>query len=80
MKREIHCIGCKETFREQFPNNDPYPGEHIKVVSGFAISDMICDGCGDSLWAGRECAAVSIWTDRGGIPYYEWEREFISEG
>jgi hypothetical protein len=80
MKREILCMGCKADFRQQFPDDNPYPGEHIKIVSGFAGFDMVCDGCGCPVGLWTECAAVSIWADRGGIPYYEWEREFISEG
>jgi len=79
MKREILCLECKKTFREQFPDDNPYPGEHIKIVSGFAGLDLVCDGCGDPLMTGYRCAAVSIWSDRGGIPYSEWEGEYISE-
>jgi hypothetical protein len=77
MKREILCLECKTDFREQFPVDNPYPGEYIKIIAGAAIVLLICDGCGDELAIGCRCAAVSIWTDRGGIPYYEWEGEFI---
>lgn len=82
MKREIICEKCEGETRKLFPNANPYPGEHVKFVKGKAKKDLICDSCADELTAileGDDCCAFSIWADYGGIPYYEWEHEFITE-
>ena len=81
MKREIICEKCEVKKRKLFPNENPYPGEHIKFVKGKAEKELICDGCTDynPIHKGENCCAVSIWADYGGIPYYQWESQFIIE-
>jgi hypothetical protein len=79
MKRDILCNKCAKDRREQYPTDTPYPEEHIKFVHGTARGDMLCDGCTyrTEIKKGEECCAFSSWADYGGIPYNEWEHEFI---
>ncbi len=76
MKQMILCDTCKPWWIDRCRNN-PYPEEKIKVVSGIAKNNYICDTCGTMLEKGTPCAAVSISVDRGGVPYYEWEHDYI---
>lgn len=46
LKREIFCPKCAQAARTQFPTEQPYPGEHVKFVPGFAKSPFRCDHCG----------------------------------
>ena len=77
MKQQIICQKCEAYERQQFPMENPYPGEHVKFVKGTAIDAMICDLCGKSLNAWEQVCAFSIWADHGGQPYYEWEFDYI---
>lgn len=79
MKRDILCPKCARERKKRYPTSEPYPGEHIKFVKGVALKDMLCDACGKrtEIPKGSEAYAFSVWADYGGIPYYEWEKEFI---
>lgn len=81
MKQDILCTRCAKDRRKQFPDDNPYPGEHIKFVKGIAKKDMLCDGCATKtpIKKGEPCIAASIWADYGGVPYYEWEDKFINK-
>lgn len=74
MKREIVCVECYERLK---PERKSYPGEYIKAVHGTARESFLCDICGKSIPKGDKCIAQSIWADYGGIPYYEWEFEYV---
>jgi hypothetical protein len=52
--------------RQEF-KDEPYPGEYVKYIGGWAS--------GNNIKSGEPCIAYSIYTDR--TPYYEWEGEFI---
>ena len=77
MKQQIICPACKDINRELFKTDTPHPGEHVKFVSGFALSDFVCDDCAVPIEKDTECCAFSIWADYGGIPYYPWENDCI---
>ena len=77
MKREIVCPKCELKLRKLFPKESPYPGEHVKFINGLASIDFICDQCGEPILTKNECAAVSFWADYGGIPYFEWEEDYL---
>ena len=77
MKREILCQSCEEKVRKLFPVESPYPGEHIKLVNGKSLKNMVCDGCDKFIIEGEAVCAFSIWADYGGVPYYSWESDFI---
>lgn len=77
MKREILCSKCEPELRALFPTDTPYPGEHVKFVNGKANKDLICDQCGQPIKTNDNCVAMSMWADYGGIPYYEWEPEYL---
>ena len=79
MKREILCKFCKFEIRKLFPTDTPYPQEHVKFVNGHAKQDFICDSCGTEISKSDPCTAFSSWAEYGGIQYYEWEYEFISQ-
>ena len=78
MKREILCPICRANRRKLFPTDNPYPEEHIRFVDGIAKIGMLCDSCIITISPGDECTAFSGWADYGGIPYYEWEPEYIT--
>ena len=82
MKRMIACEKCSH---RPIPS---FEGEWFKRVHGVAKNDMLCDWCstgsGDNLEAtpikkGDKCSAESMGLDGHGIPYYEWESEFITK-
>lgn len=77
MVRKILCKECEAKSRKLFPNESPYPGEHIKFVSGKANMMYICDDCVAPIFKNDEICAFSIFTDYGGIPYYSWEEEYL---
>jgi len=77
LKREILCEKCKAKLRKLFPTDHPYPGEHVKFVSGKSRDNCICDYCGAEIHAGDPACAFSIWADRGADPYREWESLYI---
>lgn len=78
MKRMILCPRCSERFRDDFPNDEPYPGEHVRVVPGINREDCVCDTCNAVIRQNEKCYAVSIWVDGRGIKYYEWEHVFLN--
>ena len=73
MKRDISCDECAEKWRAAVGK---YPGEHIKIVKGTALSDFSCDGCNAHLEKGSIVHAVSLYTAR--TPYLPWEDECIN--
>jgi len=78
MTQKILCIPkCRDEIRALFKSDEPYPGEHVKFVNGLAINSYICDDCNVQIAPGELCCAHSIWVDYGGVPYYDWEDEFI---
>ena len=77
MKREIVCSGCEPKLRKLFPTESPYPGEHVKFVRGLSIIKCVCDSCGQDIKVAEIVCAFSAWADYGGIPYSEWEDEYI---
>lgn len=86
MKREIRCKECTDNLfkytgakyiAELGKFVDIYPGEHAKRKFGKAIRNYSCDICGCDIAKNYECFAVSFWADYGGVPYYEWEHEYI---
>ncbi len=88
MKREILCKECCENIIPKIFNVEPtksntttanpYPLEYIKLMRGEAKNTYLCDMCGVVIEKDQICYAFSIWSDRGGIPYYEWEEDFIN--
>ena len=78
-KRELLCGTCAPGARLQFPNPEPYPGEHVKFVDGAAVDKFICDGCGALIAKGDATTCLSIWADYGGQPYAPWENHYIDE-
>lgn len=75
MKRMIACEKCSH---EPAPY---YPGEWFKRVTGTAKKEMICDYCYPQkiIPQGAKCAAESMGVNGHGIPYYQWEGEYIQE-
>ena len=71
MKREILCLKCGG---QKLPQ---YDGEHNKSKRGNAQEEFLCDQCAGKIPQGSPCYARSIWMDGQGIPYYEWEGEYI---
>lgn len=77
MKRELQCRECAEHLKNVF-NKTPAPGEHVKYVEGvLKLSGLICDFCGRPLEVGKNVYCMSIWADYGGVPYYQWEHEYV---
>lgn len=75
MKREIVCPPCAVDLRNLFRSDNPYPGEHLKFLPGFALDDFFCDHCGGAIFTGEDCTAYSVWTDN--TPYFSWESDYI---
>jgi len=81
MKRQIICMKCNKEYWNLFNligDEATAAGEHIKNIKGMALREYLCDFCGTTIKQSEKCTANSIWSDRGGIPYFEWENEFIS--
>jgi hypothetical protein len=78
MKQEIICKECLPNLQTLFPTDNPYPGEHVKLVEGKAKNNFICDQCGKEIVAEDKCVAFSVWADYGGVPYYNWEGKYLS--
>lgn len=79
MKREVLCKDCAVQMRKMFPNDSPYPGEHVKFVNGKSKVQCICDRCSKPINPGDEICAFSSWADYGGVPYSEWEDEYLEK-
>jgi len=79
MKREILCPKCRINVRKLFPTDNPYPGEHVMFIDGMALMQYRCDNCDNTILPGDKCTAFSSWADYGGVPYYEWEGEYINK-
>ena len=71
MKREI----VSEPEISMFEKLPDYPGENVKIVSGYAIHDYLCDQTARPIRAGDFCYAVSIYRDG---EYYQWEQEYLN--
>ena len=78
MKRLIVCSSCEVKQHKLFPVESPYPGEHVKFVSGTALSSFVCDDCDSPINVGESACAISMWADYGGVPYFPWESESIA--
>jgi hypothetical protein len=86
MTREIQCPQCADRSYHLFSNDQPAKPrvidlphkEHIAFHFGHAIVSCLCDSCNQPINPGDNAWAISIWSDRGGIPYYPWEHDFIS--
>ena len=76
MKREIRCTDCSKKLQASVK---PVLFEHLKIVPGRSRKQCVCDDCCCRIQAGDPCDAISIWSDLGGIPYYEWEKDFLKE-
>jgi hypothetical protein len=76
MVRKIECKKCEAASKKMFPTESPYPGEHVKFVTGTANKNMICDHCGKRITKDEVVCAFSIFTDR--TPYMPWEEEFVT--
>jgi len=77
LKQEIVCVICKDKLKKLFPNDTPFPGEHVKFVSGTANKNYICDHCGKQINENKNCWAFSIWAENSLAGYYEWEKEYL---
>jgi len=77
MVRKILCKKCEEESRKLFPTSSPYPGEHIKFVQGTIKRACFCDNCDTHIHTKDQVCAMSIYADYGGIPYFEWEDEYL---
>ena len=73
MKRMIACEKCSHRPHPY------YPGEWFKRVIGIAKIQMLCDYCSLSveIKKGDKCAAESMGIVGHGIPYYEWESDYL---
>jgi hypothetical protein len=82
MKREIICKNDMPSLKKIFERTcAEHPEEHFKIVKGKLIRPCLCDHCGKELFPVLDGAfAVSIWSDYGAQPYYEWESEFLKNG
>jgi len=79
MKRLIVCPECRKILRALFTTDNPHPGEHVKFVDGSAKNGFKCDNSGEDIAKGESCTAISMWADYGGIPYFEWEKDYLTE-
>ena len=75
MKRMIACEKC--AYRAA----PCYPGEWFVRLWGKAKKEMLCDYCIPSMEIkpGDKCAAESMGLVGHGIPYYQWEFEYVEE-
>lgn len=82
MKRQIICMKCIKKHPSLFLGNGGVDqkgvDEYINNVKGIALYDFMCDYCGKPINKGDICDANSIWTSLAGIPYHEWEEEYIN--
>ena len=75
MKREIICPKCEKQLHGTLTKE--YPGEHSKITNGNAKMDLMCDQCGQPVYFGDNCFAISLWADDHGTPYFSWEHEYL---
>lgn len=82
MKREIICKNDIPKLKKIFEQScAEHPEEHFKIVKGKLRVPCLCDFCGKELFPVYDTGfAISIWSDFGAQPYYEWEDEYIMEG
>lgn len=78
MIRKILCKKCEVESKLLFPNESPYPAEHIKFVPGIIKRACFCDNCDKRIHTKEEVCAFSIFTNEGEIPYFEWEDEYLT--
>ncbi len=74
MKREIDCMKCGNAWKDPAGRHQEFMAKRI----GYALFDYMCDGCGEELPKGQPVMCVSVWSERGGIPYFPWESESIT--
>jgi hypothetical protein len=75
MKRQIICNKCRH---DQIGHIKDYPGEWWKSKPGKALSPLlVCDSCGKPIEKNAVCHAQSFGRYDQGIPYYEWEQDYI---
>lgn len=84
MKKEILCIKCIEqinTHPTYISAGSCYShinhNEHIKLTWGYALMYYRCDLCDNTILKDDVCCASSMWSDVHGIPYHEWEQDYI---
>lgn len=88
MKREILCPDCyKSALRsagvsasasqEDLVRCLVTPPERTKYVTGTLHHACYCDVCNKPMSKGDDAVARSIWSDVGGVSYYEWESEYL---
>lgn len=53
------------------------PPEQTKYVVGTLHRSLYCDLCDKPISAGDYAVARSIWSDAGGVHYFEWESECL---
>ena len=79
MKREIVCSDCQKKLETIFKKTTAeHPEEHFKFVKGKLKFPCVCDNCSMELMPLQGCYAVSIWSDYGAAPYYEWENDYLT--
>ena len=71
MKRTISCKECISIPAPYFV------GEWYKRIQGIAKGDMLCDWCGAKISKDDKCFAESMGLNKQGVPYYQWETEYI---
>jgi hypothetical protein len=55
MSRNILCLMCSaEARKRQEFKDEPYPGEYVKYIGGWAKRDYLCDHCGNNIKSGWE--------------------------
>jgi len=69
-------IACKECLKIPL---HPFPGERVVRIMGIAKKPLLCDFCYPykEIKIGDMCVAESMGREGCGIPYYEWESEYI---
>lgn len=53
------------------------PPEQTKYVTGTLHHACYCDLCDKPMSKGDYAVARSIWSDAGGVHYFEWESEYL---
>lgn len=79
MRRMILCLDCRADAQEAYKTDVLEQDEHVKYVAGKAKQNFLCDTCGCEIKAQYPCCAFSNWSDYSGLPYYNWESDFIDE-
>lgn len=89
MKREILCEGCARDVQKMFALPEVTElvqsapeglasDERIRMVRGELRLQCLCDACGVLLPVESRAWACSLWSTRYGIPWREWEPEYLA--